>query len=460
MSFRRSLLATACLAATACLGTSLAQAGVLYFDFNRNTVGGGASASLFLFGAAGQQATVSNLAGFNQTVTLDANGFFNLGVANAYQQSGTGVRNTGFEVSSGQAIAGYFINRAPATTDMTYLLDSTALGKQYVVASQGGGFGEGSQVAIHATEDNTNVTFTPSVGAQVTITLNKGETYKYAGGANNLTGSRVSADKNVAVFSGHECAQVPVGQVACDTLLEQAIPTDKLSKTYMLTASKGSERAQSFSDLVRVVATKDNTEVKLNGAVVATLNAGQVHEFSLDQKSGARIEASEAVAVAQYLKGTGNGPGPTDPAMSYVPGSDTWLKEYRLATPSGGAQFNENWASLVIETADLASLELDGVAVDTSGFTAIAGTGYSRGIVDLPLGLFDLTAASEFLVMLGGGSSFDSYLTYGGATFAPGISPPPPPPNGTPEPASLALVGLALAGAGAARRLRRRGSDR
>ena len=159
--------------------------------------------------------------------------------------------------------------------------------------------------------------------------------------------------------------------------------------------------------------------------------------------------------VAQYLKGTGNGPGPTDPALSLVPGSDTWLKSYRLSTPTGAQQFTTNYASIVIPTADLGTLVLNGVAVITSACTAIPGTSYSRCDITLPLGLFDLTAANPFLVMLGGGGSFDSYLTYGGATFAPGVSPPPDVTPGVPEPGSLALAGLALlAGLAASRRRR------
>jgi len=93
--------------------------------------------------------------------------------------------------------------------------------------------------------------------------------------------------------------------------------------------------------------------------------------------------------VAQYLEGGGGSPS-TDPALSLVPGSDTYLKSYRLSTPTGAAAFTTNYASIVISTADLGTLTLNGVGVNTSAFTGIAGTSFSRGIVDLPLGLFDL----------------------------------------------------------------------
>lgn len=449
---RRIGAALALAGAIGVAGGGQAKAAELFFDFNRNAAGGGANASLFLFGDAGQQATVSNLAGFSEVVTLGANGFFNLSISNVYQQSGTGVRDSGFRVQSGNPIAGYFVNRASQTTDMTYLLDSSALGTSYMIASQGGGFGEGSQVAIHATQDNTSVTYTPiNTGVPVNVTLNAGQTYKVAGGTVNLTGSNVVSDKPVAVFAGHECAQVPAGVIFCDTLLEQMIPTDRLSTSYALAASQAAALANGTSDLVRVIASEDATQVSVNGVVVATLNKGQVHEFALGNGTGAKVDASRPVMVAQYLKG-GEGAN-TDPAMSLVPGSDTWLNSYRLATPSGSQDFPIDYASLVIETDDLASLLLDGGTVDTSGCTPIAGTPYSRCNVTLPNGLFTLSATDPFLVMLGGGGAFDSYLTYGGATFAPGISPPPPP-TGTPEPATLALFGTGILGLAALRRRR------
>lgn len=437
--------------AVGALAASGANASTLYFDFNANNIGATATASVFLFGGAGQNATITNNEGFNTSVILNADGFYNLPIANSYQQSGTGVRDSGFKVVSADPIAGYFVNRAGFSTDMTYLFDSTALGTSYVVASQGGGFGEGSQVAIHATENNTVVTFKPVGAAQVSVTLQAGETYKYAGGTTNLTGSFVSSDKPVAVFGGHSCAQVPAGITFCDTLLEQMIPTDKLSKSYALTASQGSALAVTRSDLVRVIATENGTEVKVNGVIVATLAAGSFHEFSLASNTGATVEASAPVMVAQYL--TGGGGANTDPAMSMVPGSDTWLKSYRLSTPSGAQSFLIDYASLVINTADLDSLLLDGADVDTSSFSVIAGTAYSRGNVTLPDGLFTLDASNPFLLMLGGGSNADSYFTFGGATFAPGISDPPPP-NGVPEPGTLGLLGAGLALFGLMRRRR------
>ena len=451
---RKTVTLAAC---AALLGAAAlpAAANALYFDFNANNQGATPTASLFLFGAAGQTATISNLAGFNTTVTLNAQGFFSQAIANTYEQSGTGIRNTGFQVDSSSAIAGYFINRAGFTTDMSYLLNAAALDKQYVVASMGGGFGEGSQVAIHATANDTHVTFTPKGGAAINVTLQAGQTYKYAGGTVDLTGSSINSDKNVAVFSGHECAQVPAGTTFCDTLLEQAIPTSKLSKTYYTTATAGSALATDRSDLIRVIATADGTQVKKDGVIVATLAAGAFYEYLLPTGTGTKIETSEPVAVAQYL--TGGGGANTDPAFTYVPGADTLLNSYLLSTPNGASAFVQNYATVVIDAADLTTLTLNGVLVNTSGFLQIGSSGFYGGNINLPVGLFTLSALDPFLVLLGGGSSADSYLTYGGSSFAPGVSPVIPPTPGIPEPSTVALFGTALIALTLARRKRKNG---
>ncbi|MEJ2756669.1 MAG: hypothetical protein P8104_12785, partial [Gammaproteobacteria bacterium] len=130
-----------------------------------------------------------------------------------------------------------------------------------------------------------------------------------------------------------------------------------------------------------------------------------------------------------------------DPAFAVVPDITSWLSRYRSSTPEGTAAFIENYASVVVNTADLNTLALDGVAVDTSAFSTIPGTTYSCGTVDLPLGRFELEAASPFMMMLGGGSRADSYLTIGGANFAAGITPYS---VGIMPPAELNLDGMAI----------------
>ena len=112
--------------------------------------------------------------------------------------------------------------------------------------------------------------------------------------------------------------------------------------------------------------------------------------------------------------------------MMFVPGQDAWLKKYKLATPAESAAFNDNLVNVVIPTTALNSLELNGAAVDTSGFVSVGSSGFSVGNLEIDPGLFTIEASEAFQVSLFGFESFDSYLTFGAATFAQGVSNRPP----------------------------------
>src|SRR5690606_29547875 len=128
------------------------------------------------------------------------------------------------------------------------------------------------------------VTITPSVatgarpaGVPYQVAMERGHTYQLrnvGGEGTDLSGTVITSNKPVAVFSGHQCANVPIGVPFCDHLVEQLTPTVTWGRSFLTEPLA----TRSGGDTFRVMASEDGTAVFVDGAQVATLNRGQVHE--------------------------------------------------------------------------------------------------------------------------------------------------------------------------------------
>jgi IgGFc binding protein/PEP-CTERM motif len=458
------ILCTALLASGLWAGTASAN---LIVAGHENLVAD--SGSLFIFGAAGVTGTATSGFGFNQAFTIPGAGVIEINVPTSNFIASTEndtIVNKAIFINSASPISAHFLNRASMTSDMTYLHDVDSLGTRYRVLGFTGEFGEGAQLSVTATADNTTVTITPSValngnaaGVPFTRTLQAGESIKYStgnssGGGPDPSGTTITADNPIAVFSGAECTQVPSGTVACDHIVSQLPSTDNFDDRWIVPETPNQGAA---GNIVRVLADEDNTVVTINGTVVATLNAGQVHTVA--NAHDMEITTSKKALVGQYLRGQGGtGTSQGDPAFSFLPGVNQLLDEYVFSTPVGVEAFAENFLSIAIQQVDLASLMLNGVLVNPALFTALAATGWSTANLAIAEGSGKIVAANPFFASISGFDNFDSYLTIIGATFSPGASPPPPPTD-VPEPASLGLFGIGILGFGILFLARRRRNE-
>jgi hypothetical protein len=146
----------------------------------------------------------------------------------------------------------------------------------------------------------------------------------------DLTGSRVVANKSVAVFAGHSCAYVPFARQACDHLEEQLFPVETWGSQLVVTAPRHPSGDGKAKTLIRIVADTDGTEITLIPALLppVTLSAGAFVEIDTDEDF--LVNAGTArVGVFQYMEGVEEiGGDDGDPAMGTV------VRRARHVTPT------------------------------------------------------------------------------------------------------------------------------
>ena len=183
-----------------------------------------------------------------------------------------------------------------------------------------------SFVQIVGSEDNTQVTITPTQDASIpaevetdcsettitagitcTLNLQKLQALRLLS-IEDLTGTKIVSDKPLSVFSGTDCAHISPGN--CETLIEQIPPVATWGKTFLVGSIEG--RAE---EIYKVVAAKANTEVSVYcvnstshfSFSVNLLGEGSSHNFSVGLQRTCSIRADKPIllmllAPNSYLK--------------------------------------------------------------------------------------------------------------------------------------------------------------
>ncbi|MBL0045866.1 MAG: gliding motility-associated C-terminal domain-containing protein [Flavobacteriales bacterium] len=323
------------------------------------------------------------------------------------------------------------------TTDAARILPVQSLGTAYRAQAYRGlpGFVDfyKSELLIVATQDGTQITIVPSVltsgghpaGVPFNISLNTGETYQVQGAlaALDVTGTSVTGMaqsgpcRPFAVFSGSMCANVPVGCPACDHIYEQMVSTDRWGTNFH-TIQFGSTTQNTY----RVLADQAGTQVSINGGAPILLNAGGIHEVN-GTNTPVCITANQPISVTQIMEGF-NCANKGDPAMvELVP--DERRSTSSIFSTVTSPQLTQHSVSVVMQTANIGQLQLDGIAVNAALFQAYMGcAGWSQAILPVTVGTHSLTATGGFIGYESGTGTGESYA-FGIASVAIASAPPP-----------------------------------
>ena len=284
-----------------------------------------------------------------------------------------GISDRGVSVQSTDDMTVYGLNQAEQTTDAFLALPTYIQGLQYVVPSYTkASLSRKSLIGIVGIHNNTQVTVmltssagdgntSYTAGANATYTINWMETLQLRG--DDLTGSRVFSNKMVAVFGGHECADVPVGKGDCDHLVEQVPPITTLGKhfaTVPLAMRTGGDR-------YRAIASQHGTNVTINGRLQASnLLAGQFNEFQASSKAFLSIESTRPILLMQYSQGSSVDRTNSDPFMLMIPPIEQYRSRYIISTPPARPVTFSNYLAIIVRYDKKDGLRLDNQPLPSS----------------------------------------------------------------------------------------------
>ncbi len=223
---------------------------------------------------------------------------------NTQMSGGSTTEEKGVHVTAEDEVAVYGLNRAQFTTDAYLGLPVDVLGTEYTIQAWGNG-GSSSEFSVVAAQDGTVVTITPTVdggghsaGVPFNVPLDQGEEYQLQAGG-DLSGTQLTANHPVSVFAGNLCANIPSdAHFACDHVVEQVTPDATWGRSFLTVPLATRLNGDTF----RFLATEDDTVVQVNGATVATLDAGQQHQQIVE--GNARIVADKPIFVTQFSNGS------------------------------------------------------------------------------------------------------------------------------------------------------------
>ncbi|MBN7816398.1 PKD domain-containing protein [Algoriphagus pacificus] len=344
------------------------------------------------------------------------------------------IENKGIYISSNGKIAVYAFNERYRSADGTVVLPLGALGKDYLITSHyefltaqvqyNGNINDESELLVVATEDNTEIEITTSVdafggtiaGIPFTINLDRGQSYQLKAKA-DLTGSRVRVIgedaancKKIAVFGGNKWTSVGDCGAANDNLFQQAYPISSWGTSFVHVAFAG----RTSGELVKVLASEDNTQVTIGGQNSGTIDAGEYLTLEFGVNESAKINTSKPASVTVFAKSQEcnqtndpdyqNG----DPFMiSYSP-SEQLLKEIRfnaLSLPS----IVSHYLNLVVKagTEDLTILDGQNQGAKFSPVPGDPNFSYAR--INITQGVHRLENSEGFTGYVYGFGFLESY---------------------------------------------------
>jgi len=334
-----------------------------------------------------------------------------------------GKNNKSIRIKSNNPVTVYAMNQIKTSTDVTNILPVSVLGTDYRHISYTPNTTFLDAYAVVATLNSTNVWY----NGELKETLNEGQVY-YSTSATDMTGAHITTDKPVAFFALGQGVQIPDNYCCVDNIMQQLIPVSLWDTCYFAPASPNAH------DIVRIVASQNNTNIKQTGGELLSplggqtnlnnLMAGDFVELKIPANSkGCYIRAEKPVGVCTYLSGgTYNKQVPgnkySDPAQSWLPSVNQMVFSAFVTppVPAGTTGLKEHFAIVISpsETKNSTQVSVNGApATNLSGGSWIDNEDAGISFYRMPLknlsALYNFTNLNGLSVLSSGIGDDESY---------------------------------------------------
>lgn len=333
---------------------------------------------LLISSTGGRPATVNidavaHSSHFHQEVIVPAGQGETVAIPKELQASGVATESKGIYISASEDVVVLGFSKEGGSCGGFKVMPIDALGYNYYAMSwwpdvATKNFGE---IGVVATEDQTVVRFIilHSKGVRfmfnseeynedrpLEVTLDKGETFQLQNfDFSDITGTKIEANKRVAVFSG--MIQTDIGGGDVDHIVEQMPPLHSWGKSFGVVPFP----EQNSGYRVKVVSGADDVIVYVNGQRYNINSAGGFFDHVCAQYIG--ITANKPIMVAQFVESQ-SGIKSGAPSMVLVPPVEQYKNNYVFSVPDGTDY--QAYVLLVSRSGQTDRLMVDGIGISAS----------------------------------------------------------------------------------------------
>lgn len=299
------------------------------------------------------------------------------------------------------------INAKPNSGELTLLRPVSSLGTEYFVFTPPSissenlkefavvACGDGASISVQLKGE---VTFEGKLyppGSVLTLTLEPYEVVQLQSTA-DLSGSKITANNPVAVFSGHSCAQK---HTDCNHVMEQLLPTSTWGTHYVVPVLA----CQTRFDLVYVVASQTTKLTYRHGDVSGskTLEEGDVSEFEVRHSQPLYLSADVGIQVLLFGTGATKGRVTYDPYLVLIPDVEAYCPAYVVDSMPNSSIV----AIMMAQTKAVDEVTVDGQRLGANvAWIEVPGTEFSYAEMDISMAnvVHEFRATTNFGLLIFG----------------------------------------------------------